>query len=84
MPYGPNPSEGQRRSLRETRTKRVRIMVELTPAEYEVVKRWLASAAEDLAGETTLGQTIKAMIQATATDHVVSDVVLDLMRAEQS
>jgi flagellar basal body-associated protein FliL len=62
-------------------------MVELTPAEYEVVNRWLVSASQELdqsAGPTNLAQAIKAMIQATAADHVVSDVVLDHMRAEQS
>ena len=87
MPYGPHPSEGPRKSLREVRAKRVRIMVELTPAEYEVVNRWLVSASQELdqsAGPTNLAQAIKAMIQATAADHVVSDVVLDVMRAEQS
>ena len=87
MPYGPNPGEGQRRSFREAHAKRVRIMVELTPAEYEVVNRWLVSASEELdqsAGPTNLAQAIKAMIQATAADHVVSDAVLDLMRAGQS
>ena len=87
MPYGPHPSEGPRRSIREARAKRVRIMVELTPADYEVLNRWLARAGEELdqpVSGTTLTQAIKAMIQATAADHVVSDVVLDLMRAEQS
>jgi len=62
-------------------------MVELTPADYEVLNRWLARAGEELdqpASETTLAQAIRAMIRATAADHVVSDVVLDLMRAEQS
>ena len=87
MPYGPNPGEGQRRSFREAHAKRVRIMVELTPADYEVLKRWLARAGEELdqpASPTTLAQAIKAMIRATAADHVVSDVVLGLMRSEQS
>ena len=87
MPYGPHPSEGPRRSIREARAKRVRIMVELTPAEYEALNRWLARAGEELdqpASGTTLAQAIRAMIRATAADHVVSDVVLGLMRAEQS
>ena len=57
-------------------------MVELTPADYEVLKRWLASVGS--ADETTLAGAVSAMIRATAADHVVSDVVLALMRAEQS
>jgi hypothetical protein len=74
-------------SRREARAKRSRIMVELTPADYEVLNRWRASADEELdqsAGETTLAGAISAMIRATAADHVVSDAVLALMRAEQS
>jgi hypothetical protein len=32
----------------------------------------------------TLARAIRAMIQATSADHVVNDVVLDLLRKEQS
>jgi len=62
-------------------------MVELTPADYEVLNRWLARAGEELdrpASDTTLTQAIRAMIRATAADQVVNDAVLGLMRAEQS
>ena len=69
-------------SRREARAKRRRIMVELTPADYEVLKRWLASAGS--ADETTLAEAISAMIRATAADHVVNDAVLALIRAGQS
>jgi hypothetical protein len=69
-------------SRREARAKRSRIMVELTPADYEVLKRWLASVGS--ADETTLAEAISAMIRATAADHVVNDAVRALMRAEQS
>ena len=74
-------------SRREARAKRRRILVEVTPADYEVLNRWRASADEDLgqsAGETTLARAVSAMIRAAAADHVVSDAVLALMRAEQS
>jgi len=87
MPYGPSPSNGPRKSFREAHAKRVRIMVELTPADYEVLNRWLARAGEELdrpASDTTLTQAIRAMIRATAADQVVNDAVLGLMRAEQS
>jgi hypothetical protein len=62
-------------------------MVELTPAEYEVLKRWLARAGEELGqpvSETTRTRAIRAMIQAAATDQIVNDTVLGLMRAEQT
>ena len=87
MPYGPSPSDGPRRSFREAHAKRVRIVVDLPPAEYEVLKRWLARAGEELdqpVTDTTRTQAIRAMIQATATDQVVNDTVLGLMRAERS
>ena len=57
-------------------------MVELTPAEHEVLTRWLASAGS--ADETTLAEAVSAMIRATAADHVVNDAVLALIRAGQS
>lgn len=87
MPYGPSPRDSPPISRREARAKRSRIMVELTPADYEVLNRWRAGADEELdqsAGETTLAGAISAMIRATAADHVVNDAVLALMRAEQS
>ena len=87
MPYGPSPRDSPPISRREARAKRSRIMVELTPADYEVLNRWRASADEELdqsAGETTLAGAISAMIRATAADHLVNDAVLALMRAEQS
>ena len=62
-------------------------MVEVTPADYEVLNRWRASADKDLgqlAGETTLAGAVSAMIRATAADRVVNDAVLALMRAGQS
>ena len=87
MPYGPSPSDGPRRSFREARAKRVRIMVELTPADYEVLNRWLATAGEELgqpASDTTRTKAIRAMIRAAAADQGVNDVVIGFMRAEQS
>jgi hypothetical protein len=82
MPYGPHPRDAPRKSFREARAARRRILVEVTPADYEVLKRWLASGGS--ADEATLAGAVGAMIRATAADHVVSDVVLALMRAEQS
>jgi hypothetical protein len=85
MPYGPNPSEP--RLPREPREKRVRITVDLTPDDYQVLNRWLAQASVELdqpVSKMTLARGIRAMIQAAATDHVVKDVVLDVMRTDQS
>ena len=85
MPYGPSPLEP--RPPKEPRTKPVRITVDLSPADYQLLNRWLARASVELdqpVSKMTLARAIRAMIQATAADHVVNDVVLDLLRREQS
>jgi hypothetical protein len=85
MPYGPHPSDP--RPPRESRTKPVRITVDLTPADYQVLNRWLAKAAVELdqpVSSMTLARGIRAMIRAAAADEVVTEAVLDLLRTEQS
>ena len=85
MPYGPPPRGS--RPPKESRTKPVRITVDLAPADYQVLNRWLARASVELdqpVSTMTLARAIRAMIQATSADHVVNDVVLDLLRKEQS
>lgn len=85
MPYGPSPRDP--RPPRESRAKPVRITVDLAPADYQVLNRWLARASVELdqpVSKMTLARGIRAMIQAAAADHVVNDVVLDLLRREQS
>jgi predicted DNA-binding protein (UPF0251 family) len=97
MPYGPAPTpRGKRPSkerraskesrVTEPRTKPVQVTVDLTPAEYEVLNLWLARASLELdqpVARMTLSRGIRAMIQAAAADHVVSDAVLDIMRKDQ-
>ena len=41
-------------SRREVRAKRSRIMVELTPADYEVLNRWRATAADHVVNDAVL------------------------------
>jgi hypothetical protein len=85
MPYGPNPNEP--RPPREPRVKRIRITVDLTPDDYQVLNRWLARASVELdqpLRTMTLARGIRAMIRAAAADHVVDDVVLDVLRKDQS
>ena len=88
MPYGPSPSsEPSAKRDRKSRTKSVRITVDLGPDDFEVLNRWLAKAAVELdqpLNSMTLARGIRAMIRAAAADHVVNDVVLDLLRREQS
>ena len=85
MPYGPSPREP--RPPREPRSNRVRITVDLTPDDYQTLNRWLARASVELdqpVSTMTLARGIRAMIRAAADDHVVNDVVLGLLRREQS
>ena len=85
MPYGPNPSESSTKPDRKSRTKSVRITVDLGPADFEVLNRWLARAAVELdqpLNRMTLARGIRAMIRATATDDAASGVVLDRLRTE--
>jgi len=85
MPYGPSPRDP--RPPKESRAKRVRITVDLTPDDYQVLNRWLARASVELdqpVSSMTLARGIRAMIRAAAADHVVNDVGPDLLRREQS
>ena len=88
MPYGPPPSEeSSTKRVRKSRTKTFRVTVDLPPADFEVLNRWLAKAAVELdqpLNSMTLARGIRAMIRATATDDVASGVVLDLLRTDQA
>ena len=84
MPYGPSPRESR---PQEPREKRVRITVDLSPDDYQTLNRWLAKASVELdqpVSTMTLARGIRAMIRAAASDHVANDVVLDVLRADQS
>ena len=93
MPYGPPPrgtsssKEPSRKSRdKEARPKPIRITVDLTPDDYQLLNRWLALASVKLdqpISKMTLARGIRAMIQAAAADLVVTDAVLDVMRQEQ-
>jgi hypothetical protein len=73
MPYGPSPSsEPSAKPDRKSRTKSVRITVDLGPDDFEVLNRWLAKAAVELdqpLNRMTLARGIRAMIRATATER---------------
>jgi hypothetical protein len=98
MPYGPPPrgdqpaKESRGRNSREprdeeARSKPIRITVDLTPDDYQLLNRWLALASVKLdqpISKMTLARGIRAMIQAAAADLVVTDAVLDIMRQEQA
>jgi hypothetical protein len=68
------------------RTKPVRITVDLDPATYTELNRWVGSAAIAVNPDhprLSLAQALRAMIRAAAADEVVTGVVLDLLRREQ-
>jgi hypothetical protein len=87
MPYGPPPWQGSPKPARRSSTKPVQITVDLAPAEYEVLNLWLARASVELdqpVSKMTLARGIRAMIRAAAGDDVVSGVVLDQLRSDQT
>jgi hypothetical protein len=68
------------------RTKPVRITVDLDPADYLTLKRWLEATGGTLSPDfprpVQQMAAVKAMIRATVTDDVVNAVVVDLLRRE--
>jgi len=95
MPYGPPPWQPAAHPVRKSSinpfrkpgTKPVQVTVDLAPADYEVLKGWLARAAVELdqpASRMTAARAIRAMIQAAAADDAVNGVVLGLLRTDQS
>ena len=68
------------------RTKPVRITLDLTPADYEALNRWLASAGTRInpgpGNRLTLSKALRAMIHAVTRDETVALVVLDLLRTQ--
>jgi hypothetical protein len=88
MPYGPSPSEESlAKRLRKPRTKSYQVSLELEGEDFEALNRWLARAAVDLGqplNTMTLARGIRAMIRAAETDDAVRDVVLGVLRTDQS
>jgi hypothetical protein len=69
----------------DARTKPVRITVDLAPADYQALNRWVASAGVTLdqpVSRLSLARALRAMIRAAAADDVVTGVVLDLLRRD--
>ena len=101
MPYGPPPtprglrsskrSRGEEPGAKEARVEEpgadpIRVTVDLTPAEYQILNVWLAKASLQLdqpVSTMTVARGFRAMIQAAAADNAVSDAVLDIMRQDQ-
>jgi hypothetical protein len=68
------------------RAKPVRITLDLDPATYKDLNRWVGSAAVAVNPDhprLSLAQTLRAMIHATTADTVVAGVVVDLLRRDQ-
>jgi len=97
MPYGPPPTPRGTRASKASRSEEsrvehspaeaVRVMVDLTPVEYQTLNVWLARASLELGqpvSSMTVARGMRAMIQAAAADNAVSDAVLDIMRKEQA
>ncbi len=70
------------------RTDPYRITLDLIPADYAALNRWLLSAAEKVNPEDprrlSLASALRAMIHVTTTDSMVEDVVVDQLRHERA
>jgi len=97
MPYGPPPTPRGSRASKASRVeespagesgdKAVRVTVDLTPADYQLLNVWLARASLELdqpVSSMTVARGMRALIQAAAADNAVSDAVLDILRKEQA
>ena len=76
---------GARPGQTATRTKRIRVTLDLDPAHYAKFNRWLGSAAIAMNPDRprlSLARALRAMIDATAEDQTVSDKVIDRLRAQ--
>lgn len=72
------------------RTKPVRITIDLDPAAYTALNRWIETAATEIDPDAVpfrrLSQSaaVRAMIEATVLDKSIGLVVVDLLRRDQS
>ena len=70
------------------RTKPFRVTLDLAPADYAALNRWLASAATEIDPDdprrVSLASALRAMIQATTLDKSIGFVVIDLLRRERA
>lgn len=67
------------------RTKPVRITIDLDPAAYTALNKWVADAAAEVNPDLPrLSQSaaVRAMIQAVVLDKSIGLVVIDLLRRE--
>ena len=66
------------------RTKPYRITVDLSPATYTALHRWLASAAVEVdTPKLTLSDAVRAMVEGTIGDTDATTVVLGILRKDQ-
>jgi hypothetical protein len=68
------------------RTKPVRITIDLEPADYEALNRWIGTAAAQVNSapgkRVTLAKAVRAMISASILDESIGLVVIDLLRRQ--
>jgi hypothetical protein len=70
------------------RTKPYRVTLDLAPADYAALNRWLASAAVEVDPDdprrVSLASALRAMIHAATLDKSIGLVVIDLLRRERA
>jgi hypothetical protein len=73
-PSAPPPAAG----------KTTRITLDLDPAAYKELNRWLGTAAAEVGQPVSKARALRAMIRAVSLDKSIGLVVTDLLRREQS
>jgi hypothetical protein len=69
------------------RTKPFRVTLDLAPADYSTLNRWLLTAAAEVDPEdprrVSLASALRAMIKVTTLDNLVTSMVVDQLRRER-
>jgi hypothetical protein len=67
-----------------TRTKPVRVTLDLDPAAYKELNQWLGTAAAEAGQPVSKARALRAMIRAVSLDKSIGLVVIDLLRRDNS
>jgi hypothetical protein len=65
-----------------TRTKPVRVTLDLDQATYKELNQWLGTAAAEVGAPVSKARALRAMIRAVSLDKSIGFVVIDLLRRE--
>lgn len=65
-----------------TRTKPVRVTLDLDQETYTALNQWLGSAAAEVGAPVSKAKALRAMIRAVSLDKSIGLIVIDLLRRD--